>query len=98
MRAPAPFPRASVRHPRQRVNPAPSVHPVLVFSPESEREFRGLLSLRLLPMSRCAAPESPLTPRSQVLIFSAVFSASSSASPRLRVKTQPASPEGPDTG
>src|ERR1035438_3283632 len=42
-------------------------------------------------MSRCEAPESPLSPRCRVLIFSAVFSASSSASPRLRVKTQPPS-------
>src|ERR1035438_4194611 len=50
------------------------------------------------PMSRCEAPESLLSPRCQVLSFSAVFSASSSAPPRLRVKTQPPSPDVPAPG
>src|ERR1019366_8015317 len=39
-------------------------------------------SLRLPRMPRREAPESPLTPRSQVLTFPMLFSASSSASPR----------------
>src|ERR1035441_10555708 len=43
-------------------------------------------------MPRREAPESPLTPRSQVLTFSYVFSSSFSASPRLRVKSHAASP------
>ena len=45
-------------------------------------------------LSHCRreAPESPLTPRAEVLIFSAVLSASFSAPPRLRVKVSARTP------
>src|ERR1019366_10336295 len=65
-------------------NPTRPLHPDL-------RSLR-VVGLRPCCKPRREAPQPPLTPRSGVLTFSTVFSASCSAPPRLRVKTQASSP------